>query len=149
VIEVAAAAVSHIDRLEASRNVLHGSADDPLRCRNDGVGVLDGGRRVYFDTTIAPFGAMAERTLVPESALLDLADDVDDAVAATLGNAGLAAWLSLLWRARLARDETVLVLAATGAVGAAKLLGGRSCGRRGRSGRRLQRLRESSVPMRR
>jgi len=60
---------------------------------------------------------MAERTLVPSDALLDVAEGVDDAVAAALGNTGLAAWLSLAWRAELQRGETVLVLGATGAVG--------------------------------
>ena len=57
-----------------------------------------------------------------------MADGVDDAVAAALGNTGLGAWLALDWRAGLRRGETVLVLGATGAVGnvavqAAKLLG--------------------------
>jgi NADPH2:quinone reductase len=94
----------------------------------DGVGRLDDGRRVYFDGTVAPYGSMCERTLVPRDALLDVADGVDDAVAAALGNTGLAAWLALTWRGGLQAGETVLVLGATGAVGsvavqAAKLLG--------------------------
>ncbi|MBV8754013.1 MAG: zinc-binding dehydrogenase, partial [Hyphomicrobiales bacterium] len=55
-------------------------------------------------------------------------DGVADDVAAALGNAGLAAWLSLSWRARLRPGERVLILGATGvsgliAVTAAKRLG--------------------------
>ena len=60
---------------------------------------------------------MAEQALVPEAALFDVADGVEPALAAALGNAGLAAWLALEWRARLQPGETVLVLGATGTVG--------------------------------
>src|SRR3954453_7454483 len=89
---------------------------------------LEDGRRVYFDATVEPYGSMAERTLVPSDAFLDVAEGVDDVVAAALGNTGLAAWLSLRRGAGLREGETVLVLGATGAVGgiavqAAKVLG--------------------------
>lgn len=52
----------------------------------------------------------------------------DDAVAASLGNSGQAAWLALEWRAKEHPGETVLVLGASGALGrvaiqAARLLG--------------------------
>jgi NADPH:quinone reductase-like Zn-dependent oxidoreductase len=94
----------------------------------DGVGLLPDGRRVFFDVTVAPYGSMAERVLVPAGAVLDVAEGVDDAVAAALGNTGLAGWLAVAWRSGLEPGETVLVLGATGAVGsiavqAAKLLG--------------------------
>jgi NADPH2:quinone reductase len=100
----------------------------PSAVGTDGVGRLADGRRVYFDMTVAPFGSMAERTLVREEALFEVADGVDDALAAAVGNTGVGAWLALAWRARLQPGETVLVLGATGAVGslavqAAKLLG--------------------------
>src|SRR6185503_20402657 len=74
------------------------------------------------------YGSMAERTLVPEDTVLEIAEGVPDDVAAALGNTGLAAWLSLSWRAQLEPGETVLVLGATGALGTiavqvAKVLG--------------------------
>ena len=55
-------------------------------------------------------------------------DGLDPALAVCLGVSGLAAWLGLEWRGRLAAGETVLVLGASGVVGqiavqAAKLLG--------------------------
>ena len=83
-----------------------------------------------------PYGSMAERALVPEDALFDVAEGVDDAVAAALGNTGLGAWLALAWRSGLQPGETVLVLGATGAFGsvavqAAKLLGAGPRRRRG------------------
>jgi NADPH:quinone reductase-like Zn-dependent oxidoreductase len=128
VVEVEAAAVNPVDLLIASGQFYIRPAELPYVVGTDGVGRLADGRRVYFGASALPFGGAAQRTLVSEAALIDLADGVDAAIAATLGNTGLAAWLSLQWRARLAPGETVLVLGATGAVGrlavqAAKLLG--------------------------
>jgi NADPH:quinone reductase-like Zn-dependent oxidoreductase len=128
VVEVAAAPVNHLDLAKASGRFYTGPPPLPSVVGSDGVGRLADGRRVYFDETVAPFGALAERTLVPEETLFDVAEGADDAVAAALGNAGLAAWLSLTWRAELQAGETVLVLGAAGAVGsiavqAARILG--------------------------
>jgi len=71
---------------------------------------------------------MAERLVAPDDELVELPDGVEDALAASFGVAGLAAWLGLSYRGNLQDGETVLVLGATGAVGiiavqAAKLLG--------------------------
>jgi NADPH:quinone reductase-like Zn-dependent oxidoreductase len=118
VVEVEAAAVNHLDLDKASGDFYGGPSSLPSITGGDGVGRLADGRRMYFDATIAPYGSMAQRALVPEAALLDVADAADSAAAAALGNSGLAAWLSLEWRAQLKPGETVLVLAATGAVGA-------------------------------
>jgi NADPH2:quinone reductase len=90
---------------------------------------------------------MAERALVPEDVLFDVADGLDDATAAALGNTGLGAWLAVAWRSRLQPGETVLVLGATGAVGsvavqAAKLLGAGRVVAAARPGERLAALRE-------
>jgi NADPH:quinone reductase-like Zn-dependent oxidoreductase len=128
IVHVAAAGLHHLDLHKASGTFYTGPPPLPSVVGTDGVGRTPDGRRVYFDVTVAPHGSMAERTLVPEDALLDVADGVEDAVAAALGNTGLAAWLALEWRAQLQPGETVLVLGACGAVGgiavqAAKLLG--------------------------
>ncbi len=94
----------------------------------EGVARLDDGRRVYFDRPVAPFGALAERTLLDPVEAFILPDGVDDGVAVALGIAGLAGWLALEWSAKLRPGETVLVLGASGTVGqvavqAARLLG--------------------------
>src|SRR4051794_39625181 len=128
VVEVAAAAIHHLDLHKATGTFYMGPPPLPSVVGTDGVGRLPDGRRVYFDTTVQPYGSMAERTLVPADAVLEVAEGVEDAVAAALGNTGMAAWLALEWRAQLKRGETVLVLGACGAVGAiavqaAKLLG--------------------------
>lgn len=89
-----------------------------------------GGRRFFLTVNAIPepFGSMVERTLADLRYSLSVPDGVSDAKAAALGNAGLAAWLPLSWRARLIPGERVLVLGATGttgkiAVAAAALLG--------------------------
>ena len=117
VAEVAAAGVNHLDLLKASGRFYTGPPPLPSVVGSDGVGRLADGRRVFFDSTAEPHGAMAERTLVSEDHLLDVAEEVDEEVAAALGNSGLGARLGLAWKAGLESGETVLVLGATGAVG--------------------------------
>ena len=128
VVDVTAAGVNHVDLAKASGSFYTGPPPVPSVVGSDGVGRAPDGRRVYFDASLAPFGSWAERTLVVGSELFEPADGVDDVVAAALGNAGLAAWLALTWRARPRPGETVLVLGAGGAVGsiavqAARVLG--------------------------
>jgi NADPH2:quinone reductase len=128
VVEVRAAGLHHLDLHKASGTFYLGPPPLPSVVGTDGVGLLPDGRRVFFDVTVAPYGSMAERCLVPAGELLEPDPGVDDAVAAALGNTGLAAHLALTWRGRLQRGETVCVLGATGAVGSlavqlARLLG--------------------------
>jgi NADPH2:quinone reductase len=128
VVDVAASAISRFDLVYASGRHYLKPPWLPTVVGNDGVGRLRDSRRVYFGAPVPPYGGMARRTLVAEQDLIAVPDGVDDAVAAALGNSGLAAWLPLAWRARLTPGEAVLVLGATGIVGrlavqAAKLLG--------------------------
>jgi NADPH2:quinone reductase len=145
VVEVDAAGVNHLDLAKASGRFYTGPPPLPSVVGSDGVGRLADGRRVFFDAVAPPFGSMAERALVPRSALFDVAEGVDPVLAAALGNSGLAAWLALEWRARLRPGETVLVLGATGAVGSAavqiaKALGAGRVIAAARPGERLERL---------
>jgi NADPH2:quinone reductase len=147
VVDVGAAGLHHLVLSKASGNVYGGPPTVPSVVGTDGVGRLADGRRVFFDETVAPHGPMAERTLVPEDALWEVPEGVDDAVAAALGNTGLAAWLALDYRAGLREGETVLVLGATGALGsvavqAARLLGAGRVVAAARAGERLERLRD-------
>ncbi|UVJ41320.1 zinc-binding alcohol dehydrogenase family protein [Arthrobacter sp. CJ23] len=116
VVDITAAGVHHLDLARAS-----GAYGDPgtlpYVIGADGVGRTGTGRRVFFTSPVAPHGSWAERTVVAEDDLLDLADGVDDVTAAALGNTGLAAWLALTWRAKLQPGQNVLVLGATGALG--------------------------------
>jgi len=129
VVEVRAAALSGLDRAIARRLHYLKMPDGPFVVGREGV-ARDGAKRIYFtvNAPVGPFGSMAERTLIDPKFSFPVPDAVADDVAAALGNAGLAAWLALSWRARLRRGETVLILGATGvsgliAVSAAKQLG--------------------------
>lgn len=127
VVEVQAAGVNPVDVAISAGRYFAGKPPLPSVAGREGVGRL-GGRRVYFDAPIAPFGSMAERVLVDPAGTYPLPDAVDDGVAVALGISGLAAWLALTWRAQLRPGEHVLVLGASGVLGqiavqAAKLLG--------------------------
>lgn len=89
----------------------------PCVIRGEGVGRTADGRRVYFgERSVAPFGAWAERTLVPAEEVWTVPDSVDDLTAITMGIAGTGALLPLE-QAGIQRGETVLVLGATGTLG--------------------------------
>ncbi|AGL16441.1 zinc-binding alcohol dehydrogenase family protein [Actinoplanes sp. N902-109] len=87
---------------------------------SEGAGVVlhsdrwPAGTRVRFGAS-AP-GGFAQRVLVPDDQLMEIPDEVPDAVAAALGVAGLAAWGGLDV-GRFRSGERVLVLGASGAVG--------------------------------
>ena len=73
-------------------------------------------------------GFLAELVAVPRQLQLQIPDGVDPAVAAAVGIAGVAAWVSVAWKAKVGPGDRVLVLGATGTVGrvamqAALLLG--------------------------
>jgi len=111
----------------------------------EGIGVAEG-RRVYFDTPVAPFGSMAEQTLVDPGELIEVPDGVEDGLAVSFGISGLAAWLALTWRAELKQGESVLVLGSSGVLGqiavqGARLLGAGKVVAAARDGASLERAR--------
>lgn len=94
----------------------------------DGIGELPDGKLVGFGGTRAPFGAMAEWTVVPKTNTVPVPDDVDAVTAAALPASALTSLFPLKWGVRLQPGETVLVNGATGvsgklAVQIARLLG--------------------------
>jgi NADPH:quinone reductase-like Zn-dependent oxidoreductase len=128
VLEVLAAAMNPVDVRIASGEYPLERYETPYVAGKEGVGRRDDGGLVYFDRSREPFGAFAERTLIDAGAGYPVPDGLDPALAVCLGVSGLAAWLGLEWRGRLAPGETVLVLGASGVVGqiavqVAKLLG--------------------------
>ena len=73
-------------------------------------------------------GFLAERVAVPADLPLRVPDGADPALVAIAGIAGIAAWVSVAWKAKVGPGDRVLVLGARGAVGqiavqAAQLLG--------------------------
>ena len=116
-LKVRAAALSNLVRGQASGSHYSSLNNFPFIPGNDGVGVTSEGLRVYFISPRAPFGSMAEYTVVSQEKTIPLPAQIDDAVAAALGNPGLATWGSLLGRAKMQRGEAVLVNGATGIAG--------------------------------
>jgi NADPH:quinone reductase-like Zn-dependent oxidoreductase len=116
-IAVTAAAISHVVKSRASGSHYSSAGHFPLVAGIDGVGWRDDGRRVYFVLPRAPYGSMAERTVVPSAHCLALPDELDDITAAAIANPGMSSWAAYTERARLKRGETVLVNGAAGTSG--------------------------------
>jgi NADPH2:quinone reductase len=128
IVHVHAASLKPVDKQMASGSHYASHRDLPCVCGSDGVGHLDDGQRVFFGGPRPPYGAMAQRTVVPRALTFPVPENVDDEIAAALPNPGVSAWLSLAYRAKLVPGENVLILGATGVTGKlavkiAKLLG--------------------------
>jgi NADPH:quinone reductase-like Zn-dependent oxidoreductase len=129
-VRVSAAPVVPLDLLCASGTSYFGVPATPYVPGGQGVGVVESsdtvpaGTRVWFFATAGMQpgdGALAELCSVPDEDVVPIRADVPDALAAGLGLSGVAAWMALSWRARLAAAERVLVLGAGGAVGQAAI----------------------------
>jgi NADPH:quinone reductase-like Zn-dependent oxidoreductase len=145
VVDVRLAGLNPIDVTTAS-GVLPRKPPLPSIVGYEAVGTV-GGRRVYFDAPVPPFGSIAERALVVGDSLIDVPDAVDDGPAVSFGIAGLAAWLGLDWRGHVRKGEAVLVLGASGVVGqiavqGARLLGAKTVVAAARDQRGLARARD-------
>jgi NADPH:quinone reductase-like Zn-dependent oxidoreductase len=116
-VHVKASALSQFTKARASGS--HYSVDGtfPVIAGTDGVGVNQDGKRIYFALPEAPFGALAERSLVSTQHCIPLPDGLDDVTAAAIANPGMSAWAALVERACLQRGDTVLVNGATGPAG--------------------------------
>jgi NADPH:quinone reductase-like Zn-dependent oxidoreductase len=89
----------------------------PCVIRGEGVGRAEDGRRVYFgERSVAPWGAWAEKTIVPVAEVWDVPDDIDDRTAITMGIAGTGILIPLE-AAKIQPGESVLILGATGVLG--------------------------------
>lgn len=143
VIAVTAAALSQVVKSRAAGTHYSAGEGFPLVPGIDGVGRRDDGARVYFILPTAPYGSMAERTLVPVSHCLAIPNTLDDVTAAAIAIPGMSSWAAFQERARLRRGETVLVNGATGVAGRlavqiARHFGARKVIATGRDGAALQ-----------
>jgi len=146
-VRVRVASLKAVDKQLASGSHYASPRELPVVCGTDGVGELEDGTRIFFGGPRRPYGAMAERTVVPRAFCFAVPNALDDATAAALPNPGVSAWLSLTHRAKLAAGETVLILGATGVTGQlatqiAKLLGAKRVIAAGRNQQMLSRLKE-------
>lgn len=117
IVEVAASALSNATRARATGSHYSLAGNFPLVPGIDGVGRTDSGQRVGFLLPEAPFGGMAEKTLVRNALCLPIPDDVGDVLAAAIINPGQSPLGALRARAALQPGETVLINGATGTTG--------------------------------
>lgn len=108
----------------------------------DGVGTLPDGTLVGFGGTTAPYGALAEKTVVPEAHLAPVPEGIDPAVAVALSSA--ATGFTMQTAGGLEPGQTVLVQGATGVAGRLAVQVARKLGasRVVATGRREEALRE-------
>ena len=116
-VNVTASALTHFTKLRALGKHYSFTAQPPFVVGIDGVGKLETGRRVYFLFPRAPFGGMAEQSVVPLSQCIGVPDNVDDVTLAAIADPGMSAWTALETRAKLIAGETVIVNGATGSAG--------------------------------
>ncbi|MGM7648547.1 quinone oxidoreductase family protein [Nocardia sp. JW2] len=127
-IEVRAATINSIDRVTALGKHYLSPTTLPIVAGIEGAGVTADNQRVYFGRPISPFGSMAESTVVSGGFTIPIPDSVDFAVAACLGNSGMAALMPLTGTTGLKPGDNVVLLGGSGVVGrlaiqAARLLG--------------------------
>ena len=147
IVHVHAASIKPVDQQLVSGSHYASPRRVPFICGTDGVGHLDDGQRVFFGGCRPPYGAMAQRAVVPSAFVFRVPAGVSDGLAAALPNPGVSAWLALTFRAKLAPGENVLVLGATGVTGRlavrmARLLGARRVVAAGRNQESLLFLRQ-------
>jgi NADPH:quinone reductase len=132
-----AAPITPLDVLCATGTSYFGPPSLPYVPGVQGVGVVEqarncvNGTRVWFATTAGMEpgdGSMAQQVLVPESALVTVPDQVEDALVAALGLSAIAAWMALTWKAALQPDEKVLVLGGGSVVGQVAIQAARQLG---------------------
>lgn len=145
VVSVTASALSQFSKSRSSG--AHYSADGafPSVAGADGVGRTADGRRLYFVLPEAPYGALAEKSVVRSTQCVAVPDGLDDVTAAAIANPGMSGWAALVERAQLQPGETVLVNGATGTAGRlavqlAKYLGASKLIATGRNESELQQL---------
>jgi NADPH:quinone reductase-like Zn-dependent oxidoreductase len=123
-LEVSASALNPVDVSIGNGRFYGGVPETPYVIGSEAVGRLPGGRRVWYHAR----GAMAERVAVGSEQVVDVPEGAGDELALACGVAGLTGWLAVSWRAPVSAEDTVLVLGASGTLGAtavqgAKLLG--------------------------
>lgn len=113
-ISVKTASIKQLDLLKAAGKHYTQYDHLPTVVGVDGVGVLEGGQRVF---SMGLSGMLAEQALVAANRWVVVPDGLDDAVAAALPNALIGADTAMTYRSQLKAGDTVLINGATGTTG--------------------------------
>lgn len=148
-LEILAVALNPLDLAVAGGRFYGGHPPLPYVPGCEAVGRRDGERVYLFGEGrgLRQDGLLVERTDFPTGLAAPVPDELEDALAAACGIAGIAGWVPVARRAPARPDDRVLVLGATGTVGsvalqAARLLGAERVVAAGRDLHRLERSRE-------
>ncbi|HEX7661289.1 MAG TPA: zinc-binding alcohol dehydrogenase family protein [Pseudonocardiaceae bacterium] len=148
IIDVKAVAVENVDKAFAA-GTHYASArftsQLPAIPAFDGIGSLPDGTLVGFGNPRLPYGALAEKTVVPSNAVMPIPKGIDPAIAPVLGTA--ITGMSIRTAAGFRPGEIVLVQGATGVAGrlavkVARLLGAGRIVATGRDDAQLREVRE-------
>src|SRR5580700_1453518 len=124
-VRIATAALNPVDVSIGGGRFYGGTPDVPYVIGSEAVGKTAAGARVWLRGQ----GLMAELA-APSPWSFEVPEGVSDALALACGIAGLTAWLAITWRAPVGPEDTVLVLGASGTLGATALQGARLLGAR-------------------
>lgn len=117
IINVNASALSNLTKMRAMGRHYSVNNQNNFIPGVDGVGVTSDRQRVYFALTEAPYGGLAEQTVINKNLMIPIPDEVDDITAAAIANPGMSSWAALVYRADLKPGQTVLINGATGSAG--------------------------------
>ena len=119
VLQVAYSGVNPVDIYAAQGDVAK-DAPVPRTLGTEGAGWADGRRVVVrgYGVGTSRDGLWATSAVVPQAALIDVPDGVELEAAAAMGVAGVTAWRTVTELAQVTGDDRVLVLGASGGVGA-------------------------------
>lgn len=145
IINVSAAALSRVSKFRSMGMHYSSEVNFPIVAGIDGVGTLEDGSRVYFALPTAPYGSLAEQTIVGEKLTVRLPDGIDDRTAAAIANPAMSSWAALVFRAGFKSGQTVWINGATSTSGSlavqiAKGLGAKKIIVTGRNESKLQAL---------
>jgi len=120
VIQVKAVALENVDKAIA-KGTHYSSATFfprfPAIVGHSGIGALPDGTLAGFGGIKNPYGAMAEKVVVPQGYYAPVPQGIDAAVAAALPAPALTSLLAFKYSAKLQPGETVLINGATGIAG--------------------------------
>jgi NADPH:quinone reductase len=116
-IEVSRAGMNSADTHQRENSYL-ARYEVPLVLGGEAAGTTEDGRRVI---ALVPSGGYAEYAVAHESAVFPIPDGVDDGAALALLIQGLTAWHLFKTSAKLAADESVVVVSGAGGVGSLAL----------------------------
>jgi NADPH2:quinone reductase len=148
-VEILAVALNPLDLAVGAGRFPAGHPPLPYVPGSEAVGRLEGERVYLFGggRGTREDGFLVDRVDFPAESAIPVPDELDDALAAVCGIAGIAGWVPVAKRAPVEPGDRVLVLGATGTVGsvavqAARLLGAGRVVAAGRDGRKLERALE-------